>query len=362
MIILGLITIITIGCGGGGGGGGSSTASVKKGDIDASTAPKLASTVGNIVTGTTATTFPITLETSSGIYAPGTLLKHVDDAVFSTQYRRQIYGSTSNTESCSDEGTVALAITWDGPDDPTYCNQVKNPYMQFVYGSCREGSITLNGTMVMYVPGDICSIIPTAFSMDFYNFRSQDQVTDTDLSMDVSMDFSNIQYDTYNYMTGMNCSIDGLMSGTVEGTAINLSYNNFNILFSNLEYDAYDNFKKMTATLNGSFSGTIYGESLNENYSGMIFTYEETTSNSLQGILYSLNGQYKGSCLDGWITFQTITPVFQPYSSDCPTSGHITITGNGEATVVFKNDHSTTITVDDQTLEYTTCEDLPSCN
>lgn len=369
VIALGLMTVVGTGGGGGGGGDGEAPPPAEPGTIDTSTAPQSASAIGNIAIGLSAGVLPVTLDTGSGAYCPKTLLRHADDLIFNGgKYRGNTsYGSysgiqpkpsESETVYCSDGGSVTSTVSWDGPDEPEDCSEVQNLRMEFSFANCQEGTETMNGTMGMYFVGDLCTENPTAFGMYFTNLRYQ---SDSDfIALNLTMDFSGIQYDESGYMVGMNASLDGSMSGTFEGTSVDLNYDNWTLAFSNIKYE-YNEMVEMTVTFDGSFSGTIDGDSFNESYDNVVYTYKDTTRDSIPGILFTVDGRYKGACLDGWVTFETIEPIFVPELSECPTSGQIIISGDGEATIVYNSDGSVTINVGGEELYYASCDDLPPC-
>jgi len=264
--------------------------------------------------------FPHDNYIGSGVYCPKTLLGHADDLIFNAYSARTASGVISETEPCPNGGSYTLTVTWDGPDDPADCSQAQNPRMEYSFSSCREDTTTLNGTMGIYFIGNLCTEKPTAFVMYFTNFKFQDQVDNTDVTMDFTMDFSNIQYNQFNKIT------------------------------------------ELTATVDGSFFGSIAGDQFRESYENIIIAGRYTTVDSIPGELYTLNGKYRGACLDGWVTIETIDPIFRPESGKCPTAGHIKISGNGEATIEYRSDSGVTINVGGEELNYTSCDDLPTCS
>ena len=367
IVALGLMTIIA--CGGGGDDG---VVTPVQGTIDSSTAPQIASAIGNITTGIEAATLPITLDIASGAYSPKTLLKHADDLIFNKEKAEgdklfgaysslQPAGFSSEQSNCTGGGSVTTTLTWDGPDDPADCSQVRNPTMELSFVNCQEGSRTMNGIMAIDFQGDLCTEIPSALNMYFNNLRYQNQVDNSDITLNLTMDFTGIQYDENEYMTGMSISLDGSINGTFEETPVEMDYNNWMMAFSSVKYDGSNEMVEATLTINGSFSGNIDGNQFNESYKNVAISAQETIADSVPGELITINGQYKGACLNGWVTIETIEPVFFPESSQCPTSGQVKLSGNGEATIAFHNDGSVTINVSGEDLGYTTCDDLPIC-
>jgi hypothetical protein len=107
--------------------------------------------------------------------------------------------------------------------------------------------------------------------------------------------------------------------------------------------------------------GNIDGDQFSERYRSMVVHYEQTVQGAESGEEFTLDGKYTGGCLDGWITIETIIPIFLPDGGQCPTSGEVRISGNGEATFEFNSDGSVTVYVDGDTLDYASCDDLPQC-
>jgi len=352
------LAFVTAGCDGGGGGG----AAPEQGTVNSSTAPQIASAVGNIIQGVNAALFPITLDTGSGAYCPKTLLRQTDDLIFNSYSARKTLGSESETEACSYGGSVTLTLTWDGPDDPADCSEVRNPRMEFLFADCQEYNETMNGTMGMYFVGDLCTDTPAAFSLYFTSFSYWNQVDDSDLTLNFTMDLRDIQYDERDRIGGMNMSLDGSMSGTFEGASVDLNYDDCTLAFSNLKYDESDEIMEATVTFNGSFSGIIEGDTFSDSCDNVVLSSRDTIIDSIPGELLTINGKYKGACLDGWVTIETIEPIFWPELSECPTSGQIKISGNGEATIVCHSDGSITINAGGEQLDYASCGDLPPCS
>ena len=367
-ITFGLIAIVA--CGGGGGDG---VAPPVEGTIDASSAPQIASAVGNIATEIEAATFPITLDMASGAYSPKTLLKHADDLIFNKEKTvgDKLFGASSSLQPagsspseqtlCLDGGSFTTTLTWDGPDNPADCSQIQNPVMELSFDNCIEGSKIMNGIVAMDFQGDLCTTTPSSLGMYFNELSYQNQTDDSDVILILSMDFTGIQYDENEYMTGMNISLDGSINGTFEGTPVKMDYDNWTMAFSGVEYNGSNEMMEATLTINGSFSGTINGNQFNDSYKNVAISQQNTIVDSVPGELITINGQYRGACLDGWVTIETIEPQFLPESSQCPTSGQVELSGIGEATIVLHNDGSLSINVDGENLEYTTCDNLPNC-
>lgn len=79
-----LLTVLLSGCGGSGGGdgGGNVHKFATSGIVDSTTAAKIVSGLGNIITGTNAAVNPVGRQVASGIYCPKSLIQHGLDTVF----------------------------------------------------------------------------------------------------------------------------------------------------------------------------------------------------------------------------------------------------------------------------------------
>jgi hypothetical protein len=131
---------------------------------------------------------------------------------------------------------------------------------------------------------------------------------------------------------------------TLQSGDINASMNSFSIDFS-MSGDT------TSATFNGDVSGSTGGVSDAMNFSNFNITDTETS----EGNSTTISGAISGGCFNGWVTFATIASVFTPYDGYCPTSGQLTVSGDGKVTVTFNSDDSVTV----GETEYPSCENLP---
>ena len=367
-VAFGFVTII--GTGGSGGGGGSD-GTIQPGSqnlITSSTAPQVASAIGKMTTGVEGALFAMTLDIGSGAYSPKTLLKHVDDFV---QYKGdpssrpdlpvRLLGAWSETEGCSNGGSVTTTISWDGSLVPTDCSDVVDPAIDFAFEDCQEDSQSMNGTVEIFYIGDLCLESPPEFSMYFTDFVYQNQDENSNLALDLTMDFSDIQYDGSDYMLGMYLAMDGDIHGTFDGNSLDLTYDDWAMTFNDISYDVSNEITGLYLRFDGSFSGSIDGHPFDEAYENLVMTFQNKTTGSISGISLTVDGSYNGGCLDGWISIETLEPIFIPESGDSPTSGQIRLSGSGEATIVFESDGGVTISVDGEELGYSDYGDLPSC-
>ncbi|MBN1831584.1 MAG: hypothetical protein JW896_05675 [Deltaproteobacteria bacterium] len=363
-VAFGFVTII----GTGGGGSGSTTQPASQNLITTFTAPRIASSIGNMTTGIEGALFAITLDVGSGAYSPKTLFQHVDDFVqdkgaplTGSSLPVRLLGSISDTEDCYNGGSVTTTISWDGSLVPTDCSDVIDPALDFLFEDCQEDSETMNGAVGISFEGTLCQKTPPEFSMYFTDFSYQNQNDDSDFVMDLSMDFKDVQYDDSDYMLGMYLAMDGRIYGTIEGDSVDLIYDDWAMDFDEIGYDVSNEITGLYLSLDGSFSGSIKGSSFDEAYQNIVITFQNTTIDSVPGISFTVDGSYNGGCLDGWINIETVDPIFIPHSGDSPTSGQLRISGSGEATILFKSNGSMTISVDGEELSYSNYDDLPSC-
>jgi hypothetical protein len=363
LIALFALMLAASGCGGGGGGGGDGGAAPAT--IDSTTAPQISTGLGNIAASTQLTVTSIGLNTGSGLYCPKTLLRYVDrlwtrqDVALPGTV--QPLGSISVTNPCTDGGTVTINLTWDGPDNPIDCSEMNNVDLEFVYSNCQDVTETLNGTMALYVPGDSCTGTPSAFDTSFTNFRYQNPPEGSDFTSNFTMVFSGPQYDMNDYLVGGTVLFNGSMSGSLEGTSMNVTFDALNFAMAGMVYDVSDEIVEATFTINGSMSGNIDGDQFSERYRNLVVHYEQTVQGTDSGQEFTVNGDYAVGCLGGWTTIETLVPVFWPDGGHCPTSGEVRISGDGEATIECHSDGSLTIYVDGDTLDYASCDDLPQC-
>lgn len=365
-VAFGFVTIV--GTGGGGGGSGGTPQPPSQNLITSSTAPQVASAIGNMMRGVEGALFTFTLDIGSGAYSPKTLLKHADDFIqkknnFSSgpDLPVRLLGTLSETEDCSNGGSVATVISWDGPLLATDCSNVVDPAIDLMFEDCQEESETLNGAIGISFTGTLCDETPSEFSMYFTDFSYHNQDDSTDFVLDLTMEFSEIQYDDFDYMLGMYLAMDGAIYGTFDGDSLDLTYDDWTMTFDEISYDVSNEITGLYLSFDGSFSGSIKGSSFDEAYEDLVMTFQSATVDSISGISLTVDGSYNGGCLDDWISIETLDPLFIPDSGDAPTSGQVRLFGSGVATIIFESDGSVTISVDGEELSYSDYADLPSC-
>jgi hypothetical protein len=301
LIVVTAMVAIVCACGGGGGGdggGGTTLPSAAVDDATAAEAISMAFAAGPLMDlDGEFDTFSASSDTKPSQKLADWTLKRVKEEIFSAA-PYQAAGSASESENCI-TGNMTMNITWDGPQDATDCSQISNVNATLQFNQCGESDTYINGTMYLQIPGNMCN--PSAMSMDFVNV-------------------------------------------TIQSGDVNARMNSFSIDFSM-------NGGTTSATFNGDVSGTAGGVSDAMNFSDFNITDTVTT----EGNSATVNGAISSSCFSGWVTFGTIEPVFTPNYGNCPTSGQVTISGDGKVTVIFNNDYS--VTVGD--TEYASCENLP---
>lgn len=212
-------------------------------------------------------------------------------------------GMGSDNRNCEDSGTYAISGTWSGPDEPTDVCQISNATVTMTFSNCREYGDTVTGTITVRINGNLCT--PTGISLSFRGFS---------------------------------------MSDSYSGMEVNA--NSFDMAMSASQYSGDD-----PTHIKTTLDGDITVNSLSMNFSQ--FVEDVTISGSSQTI--SLGGSLSGDCLDGWVTFTTLSPVQANDYSDCPVGGSVQLSGDVDMVVTFYSDGS--LTIDDQT--YASCHDLP---
>jgi hypothetical protein len=303
LIVVGMLfSIAIIACGGGSdgdGGGGNTLTPAAVDDTTAAEAVSMATAAAPLMAlDEEFEILSASSDTEPSQKVADWVLRRVKEEIFSTALY-QAAGSASESENCT-TGNMTMNITWDGPDAVTDCSQASNVNATIQFNQCsEEGGSYIDGTIYLHISGNMCN--PSTMSMDFDNV--------------------NIQSDDVN--ASMNSfSIDFSMSGDTT-----------------------------SATFNGDVSGSSDGVSHAMNFSNFKITDTETS----EGNSAIISGAISGGCFTGWLTFATIEPVLTPYYGNCPTSGQVTLSGDGEVTVIFNSDSS--IIVGDTV--YASCEDLP---
>lgn len=212
-------------------------------------------------------------------------------------------GLKSDNGDCEDSGTYAMSGTWTGPDEPGDVCEVSNATVTMTFSNCQEYGDAVNGTITVRITGNLCA--PSGISLSFRGFSMTDSYS-----------------------------------------AMEVDANSFDMAMNTLQYSGSD-LTHAQAILNGD----ITVNSLSMNFSQ--FIEDVTFSGSSQTI--SLSGSLSGGCLDGWVTFTTLSPIQANDYSDCPVGGSVQLSGDVDMVVSFYSDGS--LTIDDQV--YASCHDLP---
>jgi hypothetical protein len=295
-MLIAMICILS--CGGSGDGDGITLTPAAVDDTSAAEAVSMAFAAGPLMDlDDELEILSASSDTRAGLKIADWLLRRVKEEIFSAGLYKAA-GSVSESEDCT-TGNMTMDISWDGPETATDCYQVSNVNATIHYNRCSESDAYIDGTIYLDIQGNLCNI------------------------SEMSMNFVNV---------------------SIQSGDVNATMNNFSIDFSM-------NGDSTSATFNGDVSGSTGGVSDAMSFSNFNITVSETT----EGDSATASGAISGSCFTGWVTFATLSPVFTPYNDDCPTSGQMTLSGNGNVTVTFNSD--AIVTVGD--TEYSSCENLP---
>jgi hypothetical protein len=254
---------------------------------------------------------------SSDTYAKSPLGRIIDRALSITKIQKSTaelfaQGSIPQvTEDCTDGGSMTMSATWTGPDQPSGPSDMTDFTVNITFNSCTEGTETNNGTFTVAFSGS--SDNPTGISFTTSNFTHSDTVTNDNMTMtNVSVSITVSTMDGGGEITDGIFTLDGAMSGTIDGNTVNLEYDDFEIVLSS-----------------------------------------DPTGETL-----SISGSLKANCVGGWITVTTNTPVYIPTVADCPTQGDITITSGGNTVdAVVGSDSTITVYFNDTLVQtYADCE------
>lgn len=301
-------------CGGGGGGGETSAA------LTNATAPAAASAAAQtlLLVGPATSLGDITptgLQGSSHTPPLTAIAERMLDlsrekAMGSGALRAQ--GSMPpQTTSCSGGGSMTMSATW--TDDPSDPNGMRDIIMNISFQSCVDAGVTMNGSATFKAMGTLSSPTSLVFSTTSLSYA-----------------------DPYE-----NDSLT--MSG-------------FNMTISSLVYDGMGNLTGGTITMNGTVSGTLDGSPVNESCDHLAITFGSDPS----GETYSVAGRLRPSCLGGWINISTETEVRVATGDQCPTQGTIVVTSGGNTVrAVVSADTSITVTLNGaEVAHYNDCSGI----
>lgn len=327
MKLLALILIcmlpMMLSCGGGGGGGGTTEtgATLTANNAPQATGAAIQSAHLILVTGAAEAVGPASA--FSKTYSKDQIRKPplrsiLDNAISLSKAQRtkvKLHAQGSmppTTETCSNGGTITMSATWTGPDDPTDPSHIVNFNATMTFNSCKEDTVTLNGTMSVAFEGSLGA--PTKITISIPNFsyantETNDNITITSLTMVVT----NVTF-SGEELIGGTLILTGAVSGSAGGDPISVECDNYTIVFSS----------------------------------------------GVTGETFYISGRLKPSCLGGWVTIATNTPIFVPAGADCPTAGEIVITSGGNSVkVVIASDSKITIYFNGTLVQtYNDCEEV----
>lgn len=314
-----LLTLALTACGGGGGGGGDGDGDGSVPTIDKQISEKvvgitiLSQGISDIGTKTeieSTGTVAQRLKKTSSLNIAGRMLDIAKSKIPSFNGSLHITGTDSGQEYCSNGGSVSYSMSWDGPDYPQYCSDIKNLKANFTFQNCKEGTTTMNGSFLLTYSGDACSL-PSAFTLTLSDFS----LSDLSEELYFSCSYFQLAYTEVTWsgimITHMKVKFNGDATASYKGDDYSVSYDNYYLV---LDTD----------------------DSVN---------YEITVGGSLTG-----------GCFDGWVTLETLEPILVNTYQECPIGGKIRIIGNGETVVQFNSDGS--VDIDD--THYNSCQELDS--
>ncbi|HWR57972.1 MAG TPA: hypothetical protein VN328_03710 [Thermodesulfovibrionales bacterium] len=164
---------------------------------------------------------------------------------------------------------------------------------------CKIGSETMNGTLKVTVPFTAVADIQHVkeFTIEVSSFTYSDSNTNLSLTDNFTMVADNITY-----------SGDSLTGGSL--------------------------------TLGGTVSGTLDGSPINIGCDSLAFQFSANTA----GVTVSVSGRMRATCLGGWATLSTNRAVFVPAHASCPTDGEIVVSAGGNS-IKVRVEPSSKITV-----------------
>jgi hypothetical protein len=320
MVWVAVFAFVVLSCGGGGGGGGGAPTTLAPATITPESLAQSAAMA--LITGELTDLNQTLNPLSSSGYQPlkADLAARMVDLVMDEIFRRppilKPAGSGSESETCSNVGSISISASWVGPDDPLDCSEVTNLNATMTFSNCTEGGFSANGTVRLRFTGNACE--PTAIAMEFAN-----------LTLDLE---------------------DGAENMT-------LIMNDFRMTIADMQW-ALGEVTRMTATFNGDVNAIWGDEVFDMQFSN--YRYGMQLSGSGDAYVVTVAGSLTGSCLDGWVTVSTLEALVVPLSSTCPVSGKLGISGTGQGTVTFTSP-GVQVDWEGQITDYPTCDDLPGC-
>jgi hypothetical protein len=212
-------------------------------------------------------------------------------------------GSYTDTDACL-SGTAKISGTWTGPNEPDDACEVSDATMTMTFSNCQESNESIDGVITVKISGNLCS--PTAMSVAFNSLS----LTEGDSSVQVDSE------DFQMKMTELQWSSSG------------------------------DELTHVKATLNGDIAMNSFAVEF--------YHYVENTTINGSNQTITISGSLTGSCLDGWVTLTTLSPIVTDGSSECPVGGSIRLSGTSDVIITCHSDGS----MDIGETQYA-CQDLP---
>jgi len=104
-----------------------------------------------------------------------------------------------------------------------------------------------------------------------------------------------------------------------------------------------------SVTLGGSVTGVTAGEAINVECDSFRLVF---ASDPTGGMAVYVSGRINASCLGGWVSMVTNSPVYVPVNGGCPTAGDIVASAGGNAVrVVIAEDSGIAIYFNDNLVK-----------
>lgn len=312
VLSIGLLSVFMVSCDSGGGGGDARTPAT----IDQSSgesAVNLAFTTSELNDGLLSITDSfVGMGTEEG-KAPITplikpIFRFIERRVYDDQQIYSGLGSDSIDETCEGGGSISGSLDWDGPSVPDGCSDVSNLKGDITVTNCGDFyPFAVHGTCTFAINGPLCN--PTSIVIQYTNYSVTSSTQPDYYSMDsFSLDVNGIQW-------------------------------------------AGDMITQQSLVLNGDLQGNIFGHNFSAEY--YKYTTDIKSTNDFD-FTVELSGSLTGGCFSGWVTFATDVPIAFSETDNCPSEGQLTLSGEGEMTVIFNPDGSMEI----GESHYDSCDDV----
>lgn len=325
LLIIGVVTLslscFLMSCGG---GGDASTS--RGGGSDASLTASNAQQVGDAVVQAVKLVAPTTalgdLKASRVSSAKRPPLASILEKILSVSCNSGITlhssALTTINNNCANGGNIAISI-----DSVNPLNKVINADINV--NSCTTGTETLNGTMsVEYVMNSIGDL--------------------TDPTLDSLKNFEKVTITTSRF-TYLNTANND-----------NVTLSNVTLVLKDFTYNG-DILTGGSVALGGSITGVTAGEEINVECDSfrLVFATDPTG-----GMTVSVSGRINASCLGGWVSMVTNSPVFLPANADCPAGGDIIASAGGNTVrVVIAEDSGIAIYFNDNLVQtFNSCNEV----